>query len=320
MTPCHAENKDMCLDGQVLASLPLMSQHDASLKSYLSEISRYPLLTPEQEIVYGRQIMRMNEVMAKGEPYSKEDMRDIRVGKQAKHKFMRSNLKLVVSIAKKYSGDQRKSLDLMDLVQEGNIGLARAVELFDPSRGYRFTTYAYWWIRQSIHRSISQLDAIVRLPVSLYDKVVRTSLVTHQLQQELGRIPTSEEVADRLGLPVDTLLMGIRRNQMHTSLDAVPSTNDEGSAIIDLLVDPAQVDHYDSIERMALSNKAMRVFEYQLDPLTQCILISRFAETPVPWRELQKQYKLSIARLQTLERNGLRVLRAELGVRLPNAE
>jgi RNA polymerase primary sigma factor len=294
-----------------------MPQHDASLKSYLNEISRYPLLTPEQEIVYGRQVTRMNEVIAKGEPYTKEEARDIRVGKQAKHKFMRSNLKLVVSIAKKYSGDQRKSLDLMDLVQEGNIGLARAVELFDPSRGYRFTTYAYWWIRQSIHRSISQIDALVRLPTSLYDKVVRTSTVTHQLQQELGRMPTSEEVAAKLDVPVDMLLMGVRRNQMHSSLDATPSTNEDGSAIVDMLVDPAQVDHYESIERMNLSNKAMQVFEHRLDPLTQCVLISRFAETPVSWRELHKQFKLSISRLQTIERNGLRLLRAEMGVRLP---
>lgn len=296
-----------------------MAQHDASLKSYLSEISRYPLLTADQEIVYGRQIMRMQELSSRGEPYTKAEQREIRIGKQAKQKFMRSNLKLVVSIAKKYNGDQRKSLELMDLVQEGNIGLARAVELFDPSRGYRFTTYAYWWIRQSIHRSISQLDAIVRLPASLYDKVVRTSYVTHALQQELGRAPTSEEVADRLGLPVDTLLMGVRRNQMHSSLDATPSTVDDGSAIVDMLVDPAYTDHYESIERLALSNKAMRIFEHQLDPLTQCVLISRFAETPVSWRELQQQFKVSIAKLQTLERNGLRLLRAEMGVSLPKS-
>lgn len=305
--------------GWYVSNRSLMAQHDASLKSYLAEISRYPLLTPEQEIVYGRQIVRMNKALQQEPPRSKEAERDIRVGQQAKHKFMRSNLKLVVSIAKKYSGDQRKSLELMDLVQEGNIGLARAVELFDPSRGYRFTTYAYWWIRQSIHRSISQLDALVRLPVSLHDKVVRASHTTHQLQQQLGRMPTWQEVADRLEVPLDTLLVGIRRNQMHSSLDASPSNSEDTGPILDLLEDPATTDHYESIERLTQSSKVMRVFETQLDPLTQCVLISRFAETPVPWRELQRQYKLPVSKLQTLERNGLRVLRAEMQAYMPRA-
>lgn len=310
----------MCLDEQALTDHLLMAQHDASLKAYLYEISRYPLLTAEQEIVYGRQIMRMNEALQQEPPRSKEAERDIRVGKQAKCKFMRSNLKLVVSIAKRYNSSQRKSLELMDLVQEGNIGLARAVELFDPGRGYRFSTYAYWWIRQSIHRSIGQLDALVRLPVSLHDKVIRASQVSHQLQQELGRLPTTEEVAERLEVPTEMLRIAIQRNQMHASLDATVQGEDDGSTIVELIADPISLDGSESAERISLSNETISLMETKLDALTQCVLIARFAETPVPWRELQKQFGMSISRLQTVERNGLRQLRMELGVVAPACE
>ena len=111
-----------------------MSQNDSSLKEYLREIARYPLLSPEQEIQLGRQVVKMQQLGCTD--------REQRQGQRARDKFIKSNLKLVVNIAKKYDGRQRKAMMLLDLIQEGNIGLARAVDMIDPSRGYRFTTYA----------------------------------------------------------------------------------------------------------------------------------------------------------------------------------
>jgi len=291
--------------------LVLMAQHDASLKSYLREIARYPLLTPDQEICYGRQIVAMQEALSAGESLSREQKRLVRVGTLAKRKFMCSNLKLVVSIAKKYNSDQRKSLELMDLIQEGNIGLTRAVELFDPSRGYRFTTYAYWWIRQSIHRAIAQMDAMVRIPVSLHDKLVRASRVSHELYQRLGRPATPEEVAEELDVPVSTLLMGIRRNQMHTSLDQTPDGNEEGS-ILDLVQDPSAVDAYETLDRERTKARALRAFYADLDPLTQTVLSHRMCLEPTPWKQMHRQMKLPVCRLRQIEQVGLRKLKAVL--------
>ena len=291
--------------------LVLMSQHDASLKSYLREIARYPLLTPEQEICYGRQIVAMHEALSAGKPLSREQKRVVRVGEVARRKFMCSNLKLVVSIAKKYSTDQRKSLDLMDLVQEGNIGLSRAVELFDPSRGYRFTTYAYWWIRQSIHRAIAQMDALVRIPVSLHDKLVRASRVGHELYQRLGRPATPEELAEELDVPVNTLLMGIRQNQMHTSLDQAPAGNDEGT-ILDLVHDTTLVDAYEVMDRKRTGARALQAFYADLDPLTQKVLSHRMCPEPTPWKQLHRQMDIPVSKLKQLEQNGLHKLQVIL--------
>ena len=159
-----------------------MAQNDSSLREYLREIARYPLLSPEQEIQLGRQVVRMQQPTCTD--------REQRQGQRARDKFIKSNLKLVVNIAKKYDGRQRKAMMLLDLIQEGNIGLARAVDMFDPSRGYRFTTYAYWWIRQAIHRAIANNDNMIRMPSSLHEKIIKIAKVQSRLTQELGRLPS----------------------------------------------------------------------------------------------------------------------------------
>ena len=172
-----------------------MSQNDSSLKEYLREIARYPLLSPEQEIQLGRQVVKMQQ------PGCTD--REQRQGQRARDKFIKSNLKLVVNIAKKYDGRQRKAMMLLDLIQEGNIGLARAVDMFDPSRGYRFTTYAYWWIRQAIHRAIANNDNMIRMPSSLHAKIIKIAKVQSRLTQELGRLPSQQEIADDLDITID---------------------------------------------------------------------------------------------------------------------
>ena len=141
-----------------------------TFKSYLNEIARYPLLTVDQEIQYGRRIARMRELQELERPLTDAEQRLVRSGLRARERFMQCNLQLVVHVAKKYENRKRKSLEIMDLIQEGNIGLARAVELFDSSRGYKFSTYAYWWIRQSVTRFADQLD-LIRLPINVSEQL-----------------------------------------------------------------------------------------------------------------------------------------------------
>jgi len=209
-----------------------MAQNDSSLKEYLREIARYPLLSPEQEIQLGRQVVRMQQ------PDCTD--REQRQGRRARDKFIQSNLKLVVNIAKKYDGRQRKAMMLMDLIQEGNIGLARAVDMFDPSRGYRFTTYAYWWIKQAIHRAIANNDNMIRIPSSLHEKIIKIVKVQTMLMQQLGRLPSQREIADELGITIDEMVTAIQRNQSTSSLDATGAELDR-SAIIDFIADGPQL-------------------------------------------------------------------------------
>ena len=150
---------------------------------------------------------------------------------------MQCNLQLVVHVAKKYENRRRKSLEIMDLIQEGNIGLARAVELFDSSRGYKFSTYAYWWIKQGIQRALSQSDAMIRLPTGLHDLLAKIARTTSDLVQRIGRTPTLNEVAEHIGVDVNVIHDALRRSHAVHSLDAI-SANSETLSLIDMIADP----------------------------------------------------------------------------------
>ena len=140
-----------------------------SIKDYLNSIAKYPLLTPQQEIQLGRRVQRLRELQSLGRALTNAEQREVRSGERARQRFIQSNLQLVVHVARRYDKRNNKTMELLDLIQEGNIGLARAVELFDPTRGYKFSTYAYWWIRQGITRALISSDAIIRLPIGVHE-------------------------------------------------------------------------------------------------------------------------------------------------------
>ena len=197
-----------------------------SFKSYLNEIARYPLLTVDQEIQYGRRIAKMRELQQLERPLTDAEQRLVRSGQRARERFMQCNLQLVVHVAKKYENRRRKSLEIMDLIQEGNIGLARAVELFDSSRGYKFSTYAYWWIKQGIQRALSQSDAMIRLPTGLHDLLSKIARTTSDLGQRIGRTPTLNEVAEHIGVDVNIIHDALRRSHAVHSLDAISAASE----------------------------------------------------------------------------------------------
>jgi RNA polymerase nonessential primary-like sigma factor len=207
------------------------------VRTYLHEIGRVPLLTQEQEICYGKQVQQMMllqevkqslEQTLNRQPTQPEWAtaatvttteldRVLRLGRQAKQKMIEANLRLVVAIAKKY---QKRNLEFLDLIQEGSLGLERGVEKFDPSRGYKFSTYAYWWIRQAITRAIAQQGRSIRLPIHITEKLNKIKKTQRELSQQLGRNATSAEIAVELALEPAQIRDYLNISRAPISLDA----------------------------------------------------------------------------------------------------
>lgn len=221
--------------------------YNSSVQSYLNEIGKTPLLTPEQELMYGRSVQALREVKAledAGEVLSPQQKRVVKRGLQARDRMIRANLRLVVNIAKKYV--QRVThLSLLDLIQEGSMGLVRGVEMYDPCRGYRFSTYAYWWIRQGITRAINMREGDIRMPHQLAESFPRINKVVNELSHKLMREPTRAEVAKVLEMKESDLADMLQRRFRCASLEAQVR---DGSPLLELLMDPNEVDSYEKLE------------------------------------------------------------------------
>ena len=273
----------------------------SSLKDYLNEIARYPLLTVDQEIQYGRRIAKMRELQQLERELTTEEKRLVRSGQRARERFIQCNLQLVVHVAKKYEARRRKSLEIMDLIQEGNIGLARAVELFDYSRGYKFSTYAYWWIKQGIQRALSQNDSMIRLPTGLHDLLTKIAKVHTELGHQFCRTPTLREIADRVGIDINVIYDAMQRSYAVCSLDVVPSTSDSVS-LIDMIADPQSTVDYDELSISHQAQQMMDLMDKYLDDRSKFVIANRRLQKPVSWRELESATGVSGTRLQQIER------------------
>ena len=223
------------------------------VRTYLHEIGRVPLLTHEQEIVYGKQVQQMmalleaKEALAEKlqrEPTTKEWANQVNQdeaalkkivtqGTRAKRKMIEANLRLVVAIAKKY---QKRNMEFLDLIQEGTLGLERGVEKFDPNRGYKFSTYAYWWIRQAITRAIAQQARAIRLPIHITEKLNKIKKVQRELAQSLGRNATPAEIAKELELEPAQIREYLSIARQPISLDVRVGDNQD-TELSDLLED-----------------------------------------------------------------------------------
>jgi RNA polymerase sigma factor (sigma-70 family) len=205
----------------------------SALSAYLGEIGRYQLLTPEQELTLGRKVQALVVLQERcqdaggqgpGCVYDVLERRTIRLGQRARQHMITANLRLVVNLAKRY---QNKGLDLLDLIQEGSLGLTRAVEKYDPTRGHRFSTYAYWWIRQGLNRALSTQSRAIRIPTNVNEQLTRLRAARARFLQANGMVPKASQLAQRLPMPLDQVeeLLGCELRSISGSalLDLVPS-------------------------------------------------------------------------------------------------
>ena len=281
-----------------------------AMAHYLRGISRIPLLTPSEEIELGHHIQAMKELLnIKEVNLTPKQLRCIRMGKRARDRMMAANLRLVVSIAKKY---QNNGLDLLDLIQEGSLGLSRAVDKFDPCLGYKFSTYSYWWIRQSINRALDNYSRMIRLPSHTTEKLYKMRKIMSELSHRYGRLPDSAELALAMGIEPKDLEALIVQNSPCCSLDARVRGEENSSTLGDLIPNPIGDDPMQNVD-LSLQKERLRSLISQLAERHQQILYLRFGlggDEPLTLAEIGRQLNVSRERVRQLELKALSILRS----------
>lgn len=276
----------------------------------LKLICREPLLTAAEEIELGNKIQKMNRVTEREHTnLADEDKQIIKIGELAKQRMIKANLRLVVSIAKKYQG---KGLELLDLVQEGSLGLERAVEKFDPTRGYKFSTYAFWWIRQSMTRAIAIQSRSIRLPLHLSERLAMIKKTTQILSHKTGGIPSRSEIAEAINLSLDELDAILRQSLTISSLDEPTQASEGKSSLVDLIADNKYDEPLDRLEK-GIYKEQLKQWLAQLTDQEKQVIILRFGledEQPYTLSDIGKMMGVSRERVRQIELKGLRKLRA----------
>jgi RNA polymerase primary sigma factor len=264
--------------------------NDTGFQLYLREIGEYPLLTVEDEIKLARRIKRGD--------------------KEARAKMVRSNLRLVVKIARDYSN---YGLPLLDLISEGNIGLMKAVERFDPKKGGKLSTYAAWWIKQSIKRALANQSKTIRLPVHLVDKIAKLRRVSTRMTEELGREPTDEELAEEVGMAWSKVAALKSAAIRPTSLDQ-PLGDEDSTALGDIIGDEEAQDPYEMLRDKDLRDEVGGLLDV-LDDRERKIINSRFGldgQRTKTLEEVGVKFGVTRERIRQLQNIALRKLRKAL--------
>ncbi|EMC8462916.1 RNA polymerase sigma factor RpoS [Vibrio alginolyticus] len=274
-------------------------EFDASSKSldatqlYLGEIGFSPLLTAEEEVLYARRALRA-----------------LRGDEAARKRMIESNLRLVVKISRRYSN---RGLALLDLIEEGNLGLIRAVEKFDPERGFRFSTYATWWIRQTIERALMNQTRTIRLPIHVVKELNIYLRTARELSQKLDHEPTAEEIAAQLDIPVEDVSKMLRLNERISSVDT-PIGGDGEKALLDIIPDANNSDPEVSTQDDDIKSSLIHWLE-ELNPKQKEVLARRFGllgYEPSTLEEVGREIGLTRERVRQIQVEGLRRLREVL--------
>ena len=266
---------------------------DDPVRMYLKEIGHVPLLTAEEEVALAQRMEAGDE--------------------EARHRLEEANLRLVVSIAKRYVG---RGMLFLDLIQEGNLGLLKAVEKFDYSKGYKFSTYATWWIRQAITRAIADQARTIRIPVHMVETINKYIRISRQLLQELGRDPTSEEIAHRMGLSVARVREIMKISQEPVSLET-PIGEEEDTRLSDFIEDEAAPDPADAASMLLLKEQISEVLT-TLAPREAEVLRLRFGLVDGRSRTLEEvgqNFGVTRERIRQIEAKALRKLRHPVRLR-----
>ncbi len=263
---------------------------DDSVKIYLRQIGKIPLLTTEEELELAKKIKENDDNLAK-------------------KTLVNANLRLVVSIAKKYIG---RGLSFLDLIQEGNVGLIKAAGRFDYSKGYKFSTYATWWIQQSITRAIADKARIIRLPIHMIDSISKIRKATLDLTSELGRTPTKQEIAYRMGLSVQKLTSIIKSAQSTISMDTPATSDEESSKIADFIVDNSTITPDSKVSQDSLLEDIRSILD-KLSQKERDVLILRYGldndGTKKTLDEIGTQYSVSRERIRQIETRAISKLK-----------
>jgi RNA polymerase primary sigma factor len=293
-----------------------------SIITYLNEIGEEPLLTFDQEQKLAGQLLTARDAIQKLNSESNIDNAEcyrlqeaVAAGQSARAQLIHSNLRLVVSIARRYQGH---GLSLLDLIQEGSLGLMRAVDKFDPSRGLKFSTYATYWIRQSVGRSIADHGRTVRLPVHLGERLLQVSRARQKLVQTLDRDPTHDEVARELGLTPEQVVRAEQAAMTPYSLDE-PQNDEYQNALADTLSDTNEPTPLEQVSEQLLRDDLNEAMSH-LTGRERCILELRYGlhgRHPLTLEQIGKTLSLTRERVRQLENEALKKLRSpHLGRRL----
>ena len=293
----------------------------SSLSDFLGEIGRHQLLTPEQELTMGRKVQEMVALNERCQQaggngpeceYSSAEKKRFKAGERAKNQMITANLRLVVNLAKRYQG---KGLDLLDLIQEGTLGLTRAVEKYDPKRGHRFSTYAYWWIRQGLNRALSTQSRTIRIPVNINEKLTKLRAAKSRLMQELGVHPSTNQIAIQMKIPLEEVeeLLACELRSITVSLQGAVKSKADPSELVDILPSE-EVPPMELAELAERSASAWSLLDKSnLTPKERTILSLRFGlDGSNEWRtlaEVARQMNCSREYCRQVVQRALRKLR-----------